>query len=266
LTLNDINDVPNAPRATTLTPKVPDDNALFLRGIRILNSLRARDGTELAFGTREETEGASDPIPKSSVEGRDLLNAARDGYVYRAQAEGQVTLLKREKDLILRIRPAFVHSPEMAEVAQIFRLIPNRSMYKIKSELTEEAKESSPQPLASDTIYLNLRSALQIMTFLSKGVSVPEEHVISGVAPVTIGPDGGVFDWTAVTAGNFFVHAQKHRPRGAEVAVPYRGYWFYIAPDDVNSRAVLAMLEILFALQESDGRSVGPLLTLPIGR
>ena len=29
--------------------------------------------------------------------------------------------------------------------------------------------------------------------------------------------------------------------------------------------AVLAILEILFALQESDGRSVGPLLTLPIG-
>jgi hypothetical protein len=50
-----------------------------------------------------------------------------------------------------------------------------------------------------------------------------------------------------------------------EVAVPYRGYWFYIARDDVNSRAVLAILEILFALQESDGKNVGPLLTLPLG-
>ena len=50
------------------------------------------------------------------------------------------------------------------------------------------------------------------------------------------------------------------------MAVPYRGYWFYIAPDDVNSRAALAILEVVFALQESDGKSVGPLLTLPIGR
>ena len=49
------------------------------------------------------------------------------------------------------------------------------------------------------------------------------------------------------------------------MAVHYRGYWFYIAPNDVNSRAVLAILEILFALQESDGKSVGPLLTLPLG-
>ena len=113
---------------------------------------------------------------------------------------------------------------------------------------------------------MNLRSVLQIMTFLSKGVCIPEEHLGSGVAPVTRGPDGQPFDWTHVTGANFAVHAQKHRPRNAEVAVPYRGYWFYIAPDDVNSRAALAILEVVFALQESDGKTAGPLLTLPIGR
>ena len=112
---------------------------------------------------------------------------------------------------------------------------------------------------------MNLRSVLQIMTFLSKGVCVPEEHVRSGTVPTTPGPDGQPYDWTRVTAGNFVVHAQKHRPKAAEVAVPYRGYWFYIAANDVNSRATLAILEVLFALQESDGKSVGPLLTLPLG-
>ena len=68
-----------------------------------------------------------------------------------------------------------------------------------------------------------------------------------------------------MTAGNFLVHVQKHRPRAAEVAVQYRGYWFYIACDDVKSRATLAILEILFALQESGEKSAGPLLTLPVG-
>jgi hypothetical protein len=107
---------------------------------------------------------------------------------------------------------------------------------------------------------------LQIMTFLSKGVCIPQEHLIDGVAPMTPGSDGRPFDWTRVTAGNFFVAAQKHRPRDAEVAVPYRGYWFYIPREDVNSRSVLAVLEILFALQESDERPSGPVLTLPAGR
>src|SRR5262245_38238411 len=84
--VNDINDIPNAPGATTLLPIVPEDNGLYLRGIQLLAALRARDATELAFGTTEETDGASEPIPRGQVQGRDLQNAARDGYVYRSAA------------------------------------------------------------------------------------------------------------------------------------------------------------------------------------
>jgi hypothetical protein len=263
--VNDINDVENAPAATTLLPMVAEDNTTFVRGIRLMASLRARDATELGLGTNEESEGSSDPIPRASVQGRDLLNAYRDDYVYRTQRDGQMTLLKREKGLYLRIRPAYVNSPEMAEVARIFGLAPGLSKYRLKSELAEEANPNLPRPLGNDTIYLNLRSVLQIMTFLSKGVCVPEEHVRSGIVPVTLDSEGQPYDWTRITAGNFLVQAQKRRPRSAEVAVKYRGYWFYIALDDVKSRAALAILEIVFALQESDGTRAGPLLTLPIG-
>jgi hypothetical protein len=265
MTINDINDVANAPGATILTPKVPSDNAEFRRGIHLLSSLRERDGSELAFETSEESDISSDPIPKSSIQGRDLLNAAKDKYVYRTRGEGQATLLKQEKELYLRVRPAYVASPEMDEVARIFHLAPGLRKYKIKSELAEGAEPNLPSALGSDTMYVNLRSVLQMMTFLSKGVCVPEEHVRSGIAPMTPGPDGRPFDWTYVTAGHFFVCSQKHRPRAAEVAVQYRGYWFYIPQQDVNSRAILAILETFFALQESDGKSVGPLLTLPVG-
>ncbi len=266
LTINDINDVPNGLRATTLTPQVPEDNTQFLRGIQLLNSLRNRDATELALGTHEETENSSDPISQGSVNGNDLLNAAREGYVYRSiQGKNQVTLRKREKELFLRVRDPYVNSPEMQEIARIFHLTPGLNKYRIKSELSNEANEDLPNALEDDTIYMNLRSIIQIMTFLSKGVCVPEEHVQSGVVPMTPGPDGRPFDWTQVTAGHFRVHASKHRPRNAEVAIQYRGYWFSIAENDVASRAALAILEILFALQESDGKNVGPLLTLPLG-
>ena len=264
MSMNDINDVPNAPRSTNLISKVPEDNSLYVRGIRILASLRDRDATELAFGTDDDAEHSSDPISKGAVQGRDVHNAAQDGYVFRTQSDGQMKLLKREKDLFLRVREPYVHSPEMQEVARIFHLHPGLGSYRIKSELAEEAHRKPPDPLGDDTIYLNLRSVLQIMTFLSKGVDIPEEHVIYGIAPTTRFPDGRPFDWTPITAGNFSVHACKHRPRDAEVAVYYRGYWFYIAANDVNTRSVLAILEILFGLQESDERSRGPLLTIPL--
>jgi hypothetical protein len=73
------------------------------------------------------------------------------------------------------------------------------------------------------------------------------------------------FDWTSITRGLFIVHSQRHRPRDAEVAVQYRGHWFYIARNDVDSRSVLAISEILFSLQESDENQLAPLLTLPAG-
>jgi hypothetical protein len=265
LTVNDINDVPNAPRATTITPRVPDDNAEFLRGIRILAELRDREATELAIGTSELAEDTSDSIPGYSVGGRDVIDAAKMGYVFRSQGEGRMTLFKRDRDLFLKIRAPYVKSPEMEEVARIFRLTHGLSQYRIKSELSEEAIAKSPTPLTNDTIYLNMRSILQIATFLSKGVCVPEEHIRAGMAPMTPGPDGQPFDWTRVTAGNFFVGSHKHRPHDAEVAVHYRGYWFSISSQDVNSRATLAILELLFALQDSDRTTVGPLLTLPLG-
>ena len=266
MTLNDINDVQNAVRATTLAPRVPDDNVLFLRGVRLLAAIDDRGGAEIGFSTNEDASAASDPISASVLQGRDLLSAAKDGYVYRSKSDGKVVLYKREKELTLKIRAPFTYSPEMIELAQIFHLTPGLSRYKIKSELQPNS-ESSPVggPDTGDTIYLNLRSALQIMTFLSKGVCIPEEHIRNCVAPMTRGADGQFFDWTQVTAGNFFVASQKHRPHDVEVAVPYRGYWFYIPREDVNSRSVLAVLEIILSLQESDDKAAGPLLTLPVG-
>ena len=66
MTISDINDLPNAPAATTLVPKVPEDNALYLHGIR-LASLQQREATELAVCKNEESE---DVLPTRSLEMR----------------------------------------------------------------------------------------------------------------------------------------------------------------------------------------------------
>ena len=79
---------------------------------------RSASGTPPSWlETNEGSEGSSDPIPNGLVQGRDLLSAAKDGYVYRSRSDGHMTLLKREKELLLRIRLAYVDSPEMREVA-----------------------------------------------------------------------------------------------------------------------------------------------------
>jgi hypothetical protein len=271
MAVNDINDVPNATRAIAMIPSAPDDNYDFRRGVQLLAALEQRGAVELTVRKFEDTDTVSDPIPVGRVRGGDLVNATKENYVFRAQDDDRMTVRKQEKTLVLRVRNQDKDSPEIQEMARVFRVKPGQTIYKIKSELSGEhpkREENVPEELdvsAGDTIFVNMRSMLQMAVFLSKGVCIPPEHVMNGLAPMTADGTGQLYDWTNVTDGLFRVCVQSRRPKKSEVAIKYRGYWFYIAPDDVKSRAAMAIFEILFAVQESEGRPGGPLLTLPLG-
>ncbi len=266
MAVNDLNDVPNANRATLLVPRVADENSAYRYGISMLTALLDRRAIELTVGTIEDNE-RSDPIPVSLLKGSDFLSAAKDGYAFHVEKDGEhATLRRKDKGLVMRIYPREFDSFEMQQVVRIFGLKPRLPVYKVKSELAEEGIKALPiGPPQSDTLYLSMRSLLQIAVFLSKGVVVPEEHMRNGVAPTTPGPEGRPYDWTQVTKGLFCVQVQASKPRDAEVAVKYRGYWFYIPKNDVESRSVMAIIELLFAFQEADIKQLGPLLTIPTG-
>ncbi|MFO0919510.1 MAG: hypothetical protein U0872_14520 [Planctomycetaceae bacterium] len=269
MAINDINDVPNATRSIAMIPSSPDDNYEFRRGVQLLATLEQRGAMELTVRKFEEDDVSSDPIPVLRVRGGDLVNAARDNLVFRTSEGDRMTLRKQEKTLVLRIREEDRESPEILEMARIFRLTPGKSIYKIKSELAgdhpkRQAGVSDDDDLG-DTLFVNMRSMLQMGVFLSKGVCIPPEHVTNGTAPMTYDGAGQLFDWTHVTDGLFRVCCSEKKPKRSEVAVKYRGYWFFIPPEDVHSRAAMAIYEILFTVQESEGKVGGPLLTLPLG-
>jgi hypothetical protein len=262
IAVNDINDVPNAPLATGLTPRIPDDNAEFRHIVCLVLNLQQRRLIELGIGTYDGD--SFDAIPAAEVKAADMLKAAKEGYAFRIQGE-QAVLHRREKRLVLQIAPEAMDDPAVLELVTLLKLRPGESSYKILTESDEDAHpEDLPSVLGSEQIALNMRSMLEIFAFLAKGVEVPETHVRDRSAPTTIGPDGCPFDWTGLTAGVFHVRSSRHRPRDAEVAVYYRGYWFYIDSQDTHSRSTLALVEILHALEESNAVQSGPLLTLPI--
>jgi hypothetical protein len=266
LAVNDANDVPNAPRATLLIPDAPADNFEFREILGLIAAVYQRDGIELSIDTIEVP--TSDAIPSGNIRGQNLVEAVRAGYVYRAQGDERLILKQRQKSLALRIRRHEAHSFEMIELARRLRLTPGLDSYRMRSELLddqEDAFAALPNPLGEDTIYLNMRSTLEILTFVAKGVCVPPRHAATGEAPMIRDEVGRPFDWTAVTAGIFRVCSGPKRPRNAEVAVRYRDHWFWIDRADVASRATLTTLELIISLQESSDEEAGPLLTLPVG-
>ena len=96
--------------------------------------------------------------------------------------------------------------------------------------------------------------------------SRPTRAVRARLATVTKDDNGQPFDWSKVTGKVMTIHSQKERPRNAYVAVQHRGWWFYIADDDQNSKTTFSLLNILFSLQAATGKGKAPLLTLPVGK
>jgi hypothetical protein len=108
---------------------------------------------------------------------------------------------------------------------------------------------------------------LQALYYVSHGIEIPPEHAATGLVTITRDPSGQPFDWRAITDGLFRVRSAKRddRPPGAHVAVPYKGYWFYIDEIDLDTKATFSLLLELARLELAGKTGPGPTLTLPLG-
>ena len=86
--------------------------------------------------------------------------------------------------------------------------------------------------------------------------------------PGPLRPDGGgAFDWGETPAGRLFeVKTGPEPPAGAYIATFYRGHWFWIDDDDLQSKSTFMLLRQLFDLQAGQNTVIGPTLTMPVGR
>ena len=86
-----------------------------------------------------------------------------------------------------------------------------------------------------------------ITNYLSQNVRVPREHVEAELVTITKTGDGGEFNWDKTPAGKVFkIESSDAQPDNAYFAVPYRGYWFYIANNDLQSKSTFMLLMQLF--------------------
>ncbi|MFQ5963668.1 MAG: hypothetical protein ACE5KZ_05225 [Candidatus Scalinduaceae bacterium] len=113
---------------------------------------------------------------------------------------------------------------------------------------------------------MRARSIISVLFYLSQNIDVPEEHKEAGLITVTKTQDGKEFNWSETPVGMMFkVRSSKWQPGNAFVAVPYRGVWYYIADNDLDSKSTFLLLKQLFNLQSGQRKYIGPSLTLPVG-
>lgn len=264
--VDSINGVRNSPTATSPGSRVLKPNDDFRYLVDLLIGLQTRGATKLRVAKRKEVVHAA--LPLDSALGADMVYAAKDGFVYEASAE-QLKLVEKARLMALTLQPSELGSADVEEFTRLLRLDPGKTVYQVKSQendeidlASEEVRAGVPQH-TTDTIALNVRSGYQVLAFLSKGVDVPEAHIRRRSVHMFQGPDGRPFDGRQLTNGLFHVCVQKHRPLHAELAVHYRGHWFYIGESDVQSRTTLNQVKLAIDLQSQAGNA-GPVLTLPL--
>ena len=168
---------------------------------------------------------------------------------------------------MLRVGAVPPGDSDFAMLCRSFALNPEERTFDLTTNKLDPFLKGAPAK-SLNTLDLETRSLLQVLLFVSHGVEVPPPHVVSGVAPMAIGPDGTAFDWDLVLGGLFKVYSAsgKKPPPCAFVAVCYRDHWYYIDDRDRDTKATFALLVELSRLELGSKAGPVPLFTLPLGK
>ncbi|MCY1056652.1 hypothetical protein [Nannocystis sp. SCPEA4] len=122
----------------------------------------------------------------------------------------------------------------------------------------------APRPDEPNAVLLVPRSLLGGMYYVSHGVEVPAEDYAIGRVPTTRDKDGKLFEWNRLTQALMRVQYGRREPTGAYVSVHYRGLWFWIADNDLDSKSTFSFIAQVLEMQSGEVKGAGPVLTLPI--
>jgi hypothetical protein len=146
--------------------------------------------------------------------------------------------------------------PEQRELADELKghlgLAPDRDSFRVTDRLTARSPEE---------ILIRTRSLLSILSFLARGVDVPEADVATNRVLVLPANVQQVID----EHGPMRIRSQEDRPEDPHTAIRYRDRWFYLDGGDHLSKRTFATVQILFELLAPSGGGAAPLLSLPTG-
>jgi hypothetical protein len=198
---------------------------------------------------------ASGPTPKSAPKYEEFQKLVHNLKEMGDDVSVDYFIDKDKSQPGIRFAPGALETPAGKEVAKQLGLAPDTYTFFLVDNIAVGRK---------DVIDVHTRSLMGVFYFLSHSVAVPDEDLKAGLAVVTKTPDDKVFDWNNVTDGMFRVQVQSDQPSNGAVAVNYRGHWFYIADNDLNTKSSFIMLSQLLALQSGNQVLKAPVLSLPL--
>lgn len=113
------------------------------------------------------------------------------------------------------------------------------------------------QPKNDSTIVFGTRSIQDIMSFASMDVDIPESLKDMALARTLGWSDRDGY-------GLLHIKSSRSEPNNVAVTIPYKGYWFYVEDDDLQSKATFLLMQVLMGMQSGATSQGAPVLTIPI--
>jgi hypothetical protein len=178
----------------------------------------------------------------------------------RIQNSGDIGMRVRPADrevlleMVLRSKPPAAVENARKNVTKILGLDPSGRVFRlVYGTVPSDEKE----------IAIMTRSIFEIFRDLSSNITVPEKDVterrVSPTPEPDIGSEGPIPPLIQITNS-------AARPGSAFVAVPYRGHWFSIDDQDMQSKNMFSFIMFLFTFVETGTKEAAPILTIPTTR
>ena len=241
-----------------LSPIQPEIILLLTRsGWSIERLLRLTANKINGINNASEASGPTPNLEPSYKEFKVLAN-----NFYKLQKKNIISfgyqLEGNNNNLALLIRKKFSKSNEVKSLLTSLNISTKNTIIPLTTNFSSGAEGAS--------IEINLRSLAGIQFFLSHGVLIPNDDIINSRVKVTKNKNGGNFNWQDILSDLFVIYSQKEKPSNASVSIKYRGHWFFIKDNDMQSKYTLMLLNQISALQSGNLEKVGPVLTLPVSQ
>jgi hypothetical protein len=271
--LRGMNNLKNSTTEYSTYPWKPPSHDDFQEALMLIEKLAMEGLVELkAAGAWTIWSSAMGPVGKDPLAQAVLAAAAvyakDSGADLVENADGKYDLHAFQRRMFLGFAPAAANSPDAQLLKSLLQLDPKRSSYPIRDfEFTALEKALSyggdtPATLNPESIWGEVgvrgRSMMEIMQIASTNVQVPQEDIDNG--NVFVNPSSSA----PVEDGMFIVKSSQDEPTNATVRTRYRGNWFYIEDNDLQSRQSFALLNALFAVTAGTVPGANPVLTIPV--
>jgi len=261
LGLNRINGLENVSVYSGWTAEEPASYAAFNEALRIMQELE-RDGL-IDFTYNITSRAASSPFDELGGHSS-MPDAEPADMEFWKNADGQWVARVVRRVPFLRLAGASIKDPRGLRLRELLNLDPKKYSFPIVDvdfSTTEMARLRDGRPAAAldpeakfrEIVIVN-RSMFEILGIASRSVEVPDEHV----------QDGSAVADEDVLGDMLTIKSSEEKPASAAVAVQHKGFWFYIAADDLSSKITMLRLHSLFEVTAGRVSGAEPILTIPV--